>query len=295
MLRSMTAFGRARGVFDELCITVEIKSVNNRYFDCTVKLPRGYTFLEDEIRQHLAARGITRGKLDVLLGVENLGGSGTAVRPDLDLARSYMAALDTLRDAFSLADDRTLMALAQNKELFLPEKAQADEEKTKRAALSVLNEATDAFLAAREREGARLCADLVAKKAHFAEYLPRIEALGQARVEQYRQRLESRMRTLLAEYGVSADEGRLLTEVGLFADRVATDEETVRLRSHLEAFDQMLQSDEAVGRKLDFLLQEMNRETNTIGSKANDLAITKLVIEMKNELEKIREQIQNIE
>ena len=295
MLRSMTAFGRARGVFDELCITVEIKSVNNRYFDCAVKLPRGYTFLEDGIRQHLAARGIMRGKLDVLLGVENLGGSGASVRPDLDLARSYMAALDTLRDTFSLADDRTLMSLAQNKELFLPEKAQTDEEKTKRAVLTVLEEATNAFLDAREREGARLCADLAAKKAHFAEYLPRIEALGQARVEQYRQRLESRMRALLAEYGVSADEGRLLTEVGLFADRAATDEETVRLRSHLEAFDQMLQSNEAVGRKLDFLLQEMNRETNTIGSKANDLAITKLVIEMKNELEKIREQIQNIE
>ena len=295
MLRSMTAYGTERALLNDLDIRVELKSVNSRYFDCTVKLPRQYSFLEDKIRTHVAQRGIARGKLEVFLSIENLSDSGTAVRLDTAYAISYLEALDALMQRFDLQDDRTLMRVATNPGLFVTAKAPTDQARDWEAVQQVLDRAVDHFLEARAAEGARLCADLAAKKEHFSAYLPRIEALSTQSVEKYQLRLQEKIRQLLSQNALMADDSRILTEVGIYADRVATDEETVRLRSHLEEFDKMLQAEEPVGRKLDFLLQEMNRETNTIGSKANSLERTKFVIEMKNELEKIREQIQNIE
>ncbi|MBQ3066194.1 MAG: YicC family protein [Clostridia bacterium] len=295
MIRSMTAYGRAKQQLGGKDITVEIKSVNNRYFDCSVKLPRLYGFLEERTRSYIKERGISRGKLDVFITIDVIDTQGTEVTLDQTYTRSYLEALYRLRDTFSLKDDISVMRVAANRDIFAVTRAEEDTEGDWQDLRTVLDEALQSFLSMREAEGARLADDLRQKKAALEKHLPEIEALSEEDTRTYAQRLEERLQKILCDHALDIDRGRILTECAVFADKVAVDEETVRLRSHFRAFDEMLTSDEPIGRKLDFLIQEMNRETNTIGSKASNIEIARIVIEMKNEIEKIREQVQNIE
>jgi len=295
MIRSMTAYGRAKEQLGGKDITVEIKSVNNRYFDCSVKLPRLYGFLEERTKSYIKERGISRGKLDVYITIDVIDTQGAEVALDETYTRSYLEALYRLRDTFSLKDDISVMRVAANRDIFAVTKAEEDTEGDWQDLRTVLDRALESFLVMREAEGARLADDLRAKKEALAMHLPEIEALSEEDTRTYAQRLEERLQKILCDHALDIDRGRILTECAVFADKVAVDEETVRLRSHFSAFDEMLTSDEPIGRKLDFLIQEMNRETNTIGSKANNIEIARIVIEMKNEIEKIREQVQNIE
>lgn len=295
MAISMTAFGRAQSTVAGKRITCEIRSVNGRYLDLSIRLPRAYGFLEEKVKTFLQNGGISRGKVDVSLVVEQTEAPSAAVEVNLSLAKSYYQALCSLRDALGLQDDISVMRIAQNRDLFTEITVEEDPDTLWAQLQPVLSDALTAFLAARRAEGKRLCADLAEKKARLVTLANQIAARAEIGVSQYRARLEEKLNQVLAEKGLQYEEARVLTECAIFADRIAVDEELVRLNSHFEAFDAMLAADEPVGRKLDFLLQEMNREVNTTGSKANDLTITKCVIEMKNELEKIREQVQNLE
>ncbi len=295
MIRSMTAYGRAGEASGGKDILVEIKSVNNRYFDVSVKLPRIYGFLEEKIKAYIGSKGIARGKIDVYVSIEAQPGSTGEITLDEAYAASYLQALRKLRDTFDIRDDISVMRLAQNRDIFTINKPEESPEEDWDALRPVLDEALKQFLQMREAEGARLAADISEKKERIAVCLPKIEKRSEENTEAYYQKLQQRIRKLLEDNQIAVEESRLLTECAVFADKTAIDEETVRLRSHLDAFDSMLKEGGPIGRKLDFLLQEMNREINTIGSKANDLEIARIVIDIKSELEKIREQIQNIE
>ncbi len=297
MLKSMTAFGRQRKVSEDGSkdITVEIKSVNSRYLDTTVKLPRAYSYLEEKIKAFIAESGISRGKVEVYVAMDVLEKKGYEVELDSAAAAAYISALKQLRDEFDLKDDISVMRVASNHDLFVVKKQEEDIEKDWLDLKPVLSDAMNAFKATREREGASLEADMYKKIDAIKANLKQIEAQSEENIKGYRAKLEARIRQILADNEIDINEQRILTEAAIFADREAIDEEIVRLTSHFDAFDEIISSPEPAGRKLDFLLQEMNRETNTIGSKANDAAIARLVVANKNELEKIREQIQNIE
>ncbi len=295
MLKSMTAFGRAKLTVGGKDITAEIRSVNNRYFDCNTRLPRAYSYLEEKIKPYLQSRGISRGKVDVSISVEVVETEGIDIALDTAYARGYIEALRRLRDEFGLADDISVMSVARNQEIFSVHKPEEDAEAEWQSILSVLSVAVDAFLAGRAAEGANIERDLRAKVENIGKITERIEALSEQSIKGYHQRLRERLTQVLSDNKVTADENRILTECAIFADRVAIDEELVRLRSHFTAFDGILKMDEPTGRKLDFLIQEMNREINTVGSKCSDSEIAHLVVDVKTELEKIREQIQNIE
>jgi uncharacterized protein (TIGR00255 family) len=290
----MTAFGRATGKAPGRDIIVEIKSVNNRFFDCQVKLPRLFSFLEDKVKKQLSSRGIARGKVDVYISIDVTDTAGVEVEIDRTYAKSYIAALRKLAEEFDLPCDITTMRVAQNRDIFAIKKAEEDAEAEWQALLPTLNEALDAFIAAREREGENMRRDIAEKKANVKAMAEKIAPLSRADAENQYEKMRERIHALVGDT-VPLDEAKLITECAVFADKIAVDEETVRLASHFDAFDAILESAEPVGRKLDFLLQEMNRETNTIGSKACNVEIAKIVVEMKSELEKIREQIQNIE
>ena len=293
MIKSMTGYGRAKREIGGRNILVEIKSVNNRYLDCSIKVPKIFGFLEDKIKSYLSAKGISRGKLEVYVSIDILEEIGISVELDTAYAASYIAALRRLSAEFGLTNDITTMAVAANRDIFSVKKADEDMEREWNNLLPVLEEATSAFIASREREGANMKADIEAKKLRVMDLAAKIAPLSEADVKNQYAKIEARIKQLIGD--VSVDEARLITECAIFADKIAIDEELVRLASHFEAFDGILASNEPVGRKLDFLLQEINRETNTIGSKACDVAIAKIVVEIKSELEKIREQIQNIE
>lgn len=293
MPKSMTAFGRNNQIIDEKDITVEIKSVNNRFLDCSVRLPRSLSYLEDKIKKEITARGIARGKLEI--NITLAGDQELQISLDKDFASRYIEVLHQLRDEFGLRDDISVMSVARNNEVFTMKRPEKDEEKEWNDLRSVLSLAIDEFIAMRENEGANLAKDILGKIDICRGHAKNIALLSEKDIKGYRSRLEERLRQVLADNRVTIDENRILTECAIFADRVAVDEELVRLESHFGAFSEFLSASEPVGRKLDFLLQEMNRETNTIGSKCSDTEIAKLVVEMKSELEKIREQIQNIE
>ena len=293
MIRSMTGYGRAKREIGGRNILVEIKSVNNRYLDCSVKVPKIFGFLEDKVKSYLSAKGISRGKLEVYVSIEILEEIGVNVELDTAYTASYIAALRRLSEEFGLTNDITTMAVAANRDIFSVKKADEDMEREWNNLLPVLEEATSAFISSREREGTNMKADIESKKSRVMELAAKIAPLSEADVKNQYAKIEARIKQLIGD--VAVDEARLITECAIFADKIAIDEELVRLASHFEAFDAILASDEPVGRKLDFLLQEINRETNTIGSKACDVAIAKIVVEIKSELEKIREQIQNIE
>lgn len=293
MVRSMTAFGRARAERNGRDITAEIKSVNNRYLDCSVKVPHLFSYFEEKIKTYIAARGISRGKVDVFVKIDVLEQDGIEIKLDEAYAKSYIDALRLLRDTFGLADDITTSRVAQNRDIFTVKSADEDAEGEWANFLPVLEEAVDAFIAAREREGERMRRDIEEKKARVVSLAEKIAPLSERDKAAQYAKLKERIKELAGD--VPLDEGRLITECGVYADKIAIDEELVRLSSHFSEFDRILASPEPVGRKLDFLLQEINRETNTIGSKACDHEIALTVVEMKSELEKIREQIQNIE
>ena len=295
MARSMTAYGRAAGSGRGKEILVELKSVNSRYLDCSVKISRIFSFLEEKVRKYLSEQGISRGKLECYISVNVLEEQNVRLQLDSAYAKSYLEALYQLRDEFSLPDDITVMRVAQNKELFTVRHESEDEESAWQELQPVLDEAIAQFIAMREREGDALRTDLLAKKSEFEEMAAKIEVRAADYTTAYRQKLEARLRTVLENHQVTADPQRILTECAIFADKTAVDEELVRLRSHCKAFGEIFDEQEPIGRKLDFLLQEMNRETNTIGSKCSEAETTALVVDMKCLLEKIREQVQNLE
>ncbi len=295
MIKSMTAFGRAKRQGEIKDVTIEIKSVNSRFFDCNVKLPRAYIFLEERIKEHIRKNAVGRAKVDVFVTVDNHKTTNLSVGIDLDYAGSYIEALKTLRDEFSLTDDISVMTVARNQDIFTYDRAEEDLEAEWGLFRSVLDEAIVGYNEMREREGAKAEADIKGKIEQVRSYADEVEKISREDTVGYRDKLEARIRAILDDASISPDENRLLTECAIWADKIAIDEELVRLRSHFGAFYDIIASPEPSGRKLDFLMQELNRETNTIGSKANNARIARIVVNMKGELEKIREQIQNIE
>ena len=294
MLKSMTAYGRSSQTVNGKEISIEIKSVNNRFLDTSIRLPRNYSYLEDRVKKEITARGISRGKLEVNINIRQTE-TKTELALDRALAEGYIEALRNLRDEFGLRDDISVMSVARHPEIFVVKTPEVDEEQEWADLLAVLSPAIDGFIAMREREGENLAKDMLLKIENLRALAAKVAKLSEQDIKGYRARLEARLREVLADNRITADENRILTECAIFADRVAIDEELVRLESHFGAFLDYTKSTEPVGRKIDFLIQEMNRETNTIGSKGSDTEIARLVVEMKSEIEKIREQIQNIE
>lgn len=292
MIRSMTGYGRDQQLLHGRSITVEIRSVNHRYFEFSCRAPRGCAFLEDRLKRALQS-AISRGKVEVALTLQTVESRNTSVAVDHALARQYITALRALGEEYALPDDLTLSTVCRLPDIFTLCRGEEDEEELAADVLSVLQKALEQFVAMRETEGERLKADVLSRLLTMEEHLSFVEERSPQTVAEYRARLTAKLTELLN--GAVPDENRILTEVGIIADRLAVDEETVRLRSHFAQLRKILESTEPVGRKLDFLVQEMNRETNTIGSKCSDTAIAGHVVEMKSELEKIREQIQNIE
>ncbi len=295
MIKSMTAFGRAKIEGADKDITVEIKSVNSRYFDCTVKMPRSLAFLEERVKAYLQKNAVSRAKLDVYITVDNHENSVGTVSYDRGYAESYVAALRAMRDELGLADDITVMSVARNTEIFRTARPDLDAEEEWERLSAVLALAAKDYGDMRTREGERIERDITAKLEAVRAYADEVEKISHEDTVGYRDKLEARLRAILADNSVTIDENRLLTECAIWADKIAIDEELVRLRSHFNAFYEIAGGKEPSGRKLDFLMQEMNRETNTIGSKANNARIARIVVNIKGELEKIREQVQNIE
>ena len=294
MVRSMTGYGRGDQSYEGLQITVELRAVNNRYLDCTVKLPRAYIFAEDSIKSKIQG-AVGRGKVDVFVSIVRSGGDDLVVTVNEELAKSY---LDALKRLHELGDGRVKKEfratdLARFPDVLTVEKRAEDLELTKERLLAVLDLAIADFNSMREREGQRLASDILGRADAVETLLAQVEERSPQTAADYRARLEAKMREVLQNTQI--DEGRLLTQTAIFADKVAVDEETVRLHSHLGQLRELLAAGGAVGRKLDFLIQEFNREANTIGSKCNDLEVTRRVVDMKAEIEKIREQVQNLE
>lgn len=295
MIRSMTGYGRARQVLHQRDITVEVRSVNNRYLDCTVKLPRAYIFAEDALKT-LVQKSVSRGKVDVFVTVESQGAEETVVAVNEPLARSYLAALerlyeldegDMMKGSFRVTD------LARMPDVLTVVKAEEDLEGLSADLCAVLQEALEAHRAMRAREGEKLAGDIGGRLDVIERLTAQVEERSPETVAEYRQKLTARMEEVLQS--ASVDPQRILTEAAIYADKVAVDEETVRLRSHLSQLRGMLRADEPMGRKMDFLIQEVNRESNTIGSKCCDVSIAQVVVNLKAEVEKIREQVQNVE
>ena len=295
MFKSMTAFGRGKYESTDKDITVEIKSVNSRFFDCSVKMPRSLSLLEERVKSYIQKNAISRAKVDVYITVENRLGSMGVVEIDRAYAKSYIDALRTLSEEFGLTDDISVSTVARNSDVFMSKRPEVDLEEEWGLLKTALDLALADHTAMREAEGEKIFADLTAKIELIGKYATEVEAISKRDTVGYRDKLEARIRAILDDNSVAVDEARLLTECAIFADKIAIDEELVRLRSHFGAFYDIAGAKEPSGRKLDFLMQEMNRETNTIGSKANNSEIAHIVVSMKGELEKVREQIQNIE
>ncbi len=292
MIRSMTGYGSAKGACQGLSISVELKSVNNRYLDCSVRLPRGFLFAEDAVKSSVQAH-VSRGKVDVFVSVDSTGSDAVIVKVNEQLAASYVSAVRQLSQEFGLEDSLTAVALARMPDVLALEKQDADAEAVTAAIREITERALQAYDEMRVREGNKLREDISARLETIDSYVSEVERRSPETVREYRERLYRKMTEVLQN--TALDEQRILLEAGIFADKVAVDEETVRLRSHIAQMRSMLSDGSPIGRKMDFLVQEFNRESNTIGSKCNDSAVTKIVIELKSEIEKIREQIQNIE
>ena len=292
LIKSMTGYGRAVETVNGREFTVELRSVNNRYLDCTVKLPRMVSFAEDAVKQAVKA-SVSRGKVDVFISIKSEDGADTRISLNTGVVQGYLAAMVQMVSQFGAQDDISVSTLSRLPEVFTVEKPEVDEQQLQADLLSVVNKALESYDAMRAREGAALDADLRKRGDTIRELVSQVEAGNAQTVIDYRTRLENKLREVLANTAI--DESRILTEAAIFADKVAVDEETVRLRSHLDQMDAMLTAGGAVGRKLDFLLQEMNREATTTGSKCTDVRLARIVVDIKAELEKIREQTQNIE
>ncbi len=292
MIKSMTGYGRAVATVNGREFTVELRSVNNRYLDCTVKLPRTLSFAEDAVKQAVKA-SVTRGKVDVFISVKSESADDTTITLNKSVLEGYLAAMRQMVAEFDIRDDISVSTVSRLPEIFSVEKPQVDEEQLLKDMMEVVNQALAGYDAMRCTEGQALDADLRSRGNSILELVAQVEQGNAQTVIDYRTRLENKLREVLESTNI--DEGRILTEAAIFADKVAVDEETVRLRSHLAQMNEMLTTGGAVGRKLDFLLQEMNREANTIGSKCTDVRLARVVVDIKAELEKIREQTQNIE
>lgn len=292
MIQSMTGFGRCQKTLGSRDITVEIKAVNHRYLEFSSRLPRSLGFIEDKLKAQVQSR-IARGKVEVSVTVAEQKGSASRVTLNEGLALSYLEELRIFARKNGLTDDLTLSDFCRLPDLFTTRMAEVDEDALWRDISETADGALDSFIAMRRREGEKLSADLAAKLYNILTLVEAVERRSPETVEAYRQRLYKKLSELLADRQI--DDSRVLTEAALFADKVAVDEETVRLRSHIDQFRHILTLEEPVGRKLDFLVQEMNREANTIGSKAQDAEMARIVVELKSEIEKVREQIQNIE
>lgn len=294
MIRSMTGYGRAQATVGTINVTVELKSVNHRYFEFNSRVPRNYGFLEEKLKSFVGSL-VSRGKVECYLSVENLEDSEVEILVNHGLASSYLKAYRELaqRNELDIRDELAISSLVRNSDIFTVHKQEADEEKIWEAVRTVTAEAVGKFIAMREAEGEKLKNDVLSRAEFILNKVSVIEERSPETVKEYNDKLLLRINEFLSD--VQIDEQRLLTECAIFADKVAVAEETVRLRSHIDQLGQFLNSTEAVGRKIDFLVQEMNREANTIGSKAQDVTIARCVIDIKAEIEKIREQIQNIE
>ena len=288
----MTGYGRAVETVNGREFTVELRSVNNRYLDCSVRLPRMLSFAEDAVKQAVKA-SISRGKVDVFISVRSEAGDEVQVTLNQSVVKSYLAAMHQMVDEFGVADDISVSAVSRLPEVFVIEKPQVDEDQLLADLMGVVGKALEGYDAMRCAEGEALDRDLRSRGQTILELVSQVEEGNGKTVSDYRARLEAKIREVLANTAI--DESRILTEAAIFADKVAVDEETVRLRSHLKQMNNMLTTGGAMGRKLDFLLQEMNREANTIGSKCTDVNLARIVVDIKAELEKIREQTQNIE
>ena len=292
LIKSMTGYGRAVETVHGREFTVELRSVNNRYLDCSVRLPRLLSFGEDSVKQAVK-RSISRGKVDVFISVRSEGGEETKVTLNSSVLEGYLSAMRQMVTDYGVQDDISVSAVSRLPDVFLVEKPEVDEEQLLADLMSVVEKALEGYDAMRRTEGEALDRDLRSRGQTILELVSQVEAGNAQTVIDYRTRLENKLREVLENTAI--DESRILTEAAIFADKVAVDEETVRLRSHLQQMNTMLSGGGAVGRKLDFLLQEMNREANTIGSKCTDVRLARIVVDIKAELEKIREQTQNIE
>ena len=292
MVKSMTGYGRAVETVTGREFTVEIRSVNNRYLDCTVKLPRSFSFAEEAVKAAVKA-SVSRGKVDVYISVRSETEADVQVTLNKPVLEGYLAAMRQMVDEYGVKDDISVSVLSRMNDVFVVDKPKADEDQLKADLLSVVDKALAAYDQMRITEGMALENDLRSRAATILQLVAQVEEQNPKTVSDYRKRLEEKMREVLESKSI--DESRILTEAAIFADKVAVDEETVRLRSHLEQMDEMLSGNGGIGRKLDFLLQEMNREANTTGSKCSDVKLARIVVDIKAELEKIREQTQNIE
>ncbi len=292
MIYSMTGYGKSEKATGGKLVCIEIKSVNSRYFEYSSRLPRGCAFLDDKIKKYLNEH-VTRGKIEVVLTMQDIEASDTVIVANIPLAKSYLAAFDNISTELGIENDITAQVLSRFSDIFSVKKASQDEDALWNSIKEVQACAIDNFKAMRKEEGEKLCNDIMKKLDFIENAVQTVEQTSEERTQKYTQKLLMRLNEVLENTNI--DEARILTEAAIFADKTCVDEETVRLKSHLNQFKTILKAGGVVGRKLDFLTQEVNREINTIGSKCNEIAITGLVVEMKSELEKIREQIQNIE
>lgn len=291
-LLSMTGYGSAKGSVEGQEIAVELKSVNNRYLDCSIRLPRNFLFAEDTVKQAVSA-GVSRGKVDVFVSAQASQDSGTVVSVNEELARGYRDAVARIAETLGLECGLNAFSLARFPDVLTVERRELDKDKAAAALSDITAKAVEEFNAMREREGERLRRDMLGKLGTIEGLVSVVEERSPQTVKEYRERLEARLRDILADR--SLDEQRVITEAAIFADRTAVDEETVRLRSHIAQFRTMLEEGSPIGRKMDFLVQEFNRESNTIGSKCSNASLAKVVVDLKSEIEKIREQLQNVE
>ena len=292
MLKSMTGFGRAVSEIDGYIITVELKSVNHRYFEFSSRVPRAYGFLDDKLKSYINSK-VARGKVDCFVSIEALNTEAADVVVNNTLASAYVKAMQELCTAYDLKEDFGASSIARFQDVLVVKKADEDEEKIWGYVKSVCDEALAKFVSMREAEGAKMKADISSRADYIIDCVSFVEERSPETVKEYNDKLVARVHDLIGD--VSLDEARIIQEVAIYADKVAVAEETVRLRSHIDQLRLFLEADEAIGRKMDFLIQEINREANTIGSKANDVEIARKVVDIKSEVEKIREQVQNIE
>ena len=292
MIKSMTGFGRAEQIIDGRDIIVEIRSVNHRYYEFSARVPRAYGYIEEKLKSFLNGR-ISRGKVEVSVSIAAVEAADTLIEINKAVAKGYVDALRSVGGELGLVDDLTLSQLVRLPDIFTVRKTADDEEQIWNSVKTVADEAVSKFISMREAEGLKMKEDVLERADIIERLVDEVERLSPISAENYRSKLYSRLCEVLADKNI--DEQRIVTEAAIFADKTAVAEETVRLKSHIRQLRDMLSLDEPVGRKLDFLIQEFNREANTIGSKAQDIAVTKIVVDLKSEIEKIREQIQNIE
>ncbi len=292
MVRSMTGFGRAKETLNDREISVELRSVNHRFLELSARIPRTYSFLEEPLRAHIQ-KSVSRGKIDIAVQIQPIGEKSVVIEPNIDVARGYLNALGVITDKLGVRFDVDALAISRFPDVFTVSGDTPDEEELLSDVLKVADMALSSFLAMRETEGEKMKEDILLRIRSIEETASVIELASPEQIERYRERLTQRMKAVLDTKEI--DENRILLEAAIYADKSAVDEETVRLKSHIAQFRNILKANEPVGRKLDFLVQELNREVNTIGSKSSDVDITAKVVDAKAEIEKIREQIQNIE